>query len=66
MQFTAITTVVLAFALSSAIASPLELRTTPPVCPVASCDPAPQNNKCDITTSCINTQPNFQLHCACR
>ncbi|PUU75088.1 hypothetical protein B9Z19DRAFT_1091130 [Tuber borchii] len=30
------------------------------------CDPHPPNNKCDITTSCINTLPSYQLHCACR
>ncbi|CUS09616.1 unnamed protein product [Tuber aestivum] len=37
---------------------------TPPAC--EACDPNPNNNKCDITTSCIFTKPNGQLHCACR
>ncbi|CAZ85539.1 unnamed protein product [Tuber melanosporum] len=30
------------------------------------CDPIPPNNRCDITTSCIRTEPNGQYHCACR
>lgn len=30
------------------------------------CDPHPPNNKCDITTSCIQTDPSGEYHCACR
>jgi hypothetical protein len=30
------------------------------------CDPHPPNNKCDITTSCIQTEPAGEYHCACR
>ncbi|KAL7267933.1 hypothetical protein RUND412_009463 [Rhizina undulata] len=30
------------------------------------CNPNPNFNKCDITTSCISTTPTGQLHCACR
>lgn len=37
-----------------------------PSCPVAQCNPSPPQNRCDITTSCIQTQPNRQFHCACR
>ncbi|PWW80265.1 hypothetical protein C7212DRAFT_361220 [Tuber magnatum] len=30
------------------------------------CNPNPNYNRCDITTSCIVTKPDGQLHCACR
>ncbi|KAF8453055.1 hypothetical protein BGX38DRAFT_1141855 [Terfezia claveryi] len=30
------------------------------------CNPSPLENKCDITTSCITTQPGGQTMCACR
>lgn len=30
------------------------------------CNPSPLENKCDITTSCIATQPGGQTMCACR
>ena len=30
------------------------------------CNPSPPLNKCDITTSCIVTEPSKQYHCACR
>ncbi|RPA91484.1 hypothetical protein L873DRAFT_1838653 [Choiromyces venosus 120613-1] len=36
----------------------------PPSC--EQCDPLPPNNHCDITTSCIRTEPTGQYHCACR
>ncbi|CCX07959.1 hypothetical protein FPQ18DRAFT_282981 [Pyronema domesticum] len=58
-----------AMALSAALPEPLA-NAVPydyaPTCPVNECNPDPRYNKCDITTSCIRTQPNSQLHCACR
>lgn len=35
-----------------------------PLC--TSCNPIPGLNKCDVTTSCINTLPSGKHHCACR
>lgn len=35
-----------------------------PKCPIDECNPTPGFNKCDITTSCIQT--GSQHHCACR
>jgi len=40
------------------------LALSPPLCPT--CDPLPTGNKCDITTSCIRTNPSGLYECACR
>ncbi|KAF8244886.1 hypothetical protein K440DRAFT_557659 [Wilcoxina mikolae CBS 423.85] len=53
------------FALAAAVPE-LSLESRYAVCPVAECNPDPRYNNCDITTSCIRTQPTSQLHCACR
>ncbi|KAI5803824.1 hypothetical protein EDC01DRAFT_716167 [Geopyxis carbonaria] len=57
---------ILAVVFSSALMASATPLSPPLQCSVAQCDPNPLNNKCHITTSCINTQPNGQLHCACR
>ncbi|KAL7275681.1 hypothetical protein RUND412_001368 [Rhizina undulata] len=47
---------------TAATASPAAAYTPP----CATCLVNPTANSCDITTSCIQTQPNGQYHCACR
>ncbi|KAI5795628.1 hypothetical protein EDC01DRAFT_652966 [Geopyxis carbonaria] len=64
MQF--IITTLLAFAaLASAAALPSPYDYENPS-GLPTCIPYPGQNLCDITTSCINTEPNGELHCACR
>lgn len=60
MQFT--TVLFLAFTALAAAAP----QNTTSRCSVSQCSVNPLENKCDITTSCINTEPNKQFHCACR
>lgn len=54
----------LVLALLAVGATAIPSHKTPGKC--ATCDPNPLNNKCDITTSCITTQPNGNNFCACR
>lgn len=61
--FAAVFTLLNFLLLASAAATP-DGRTPSGSC--QQCDPNPNNNKCDITTSCITTKPSGQLHCACR